>query len=342
MAQDTFSRCRDCPEAALSFSETCWDHADREAYTGAFWNGLASLSGRQASLNLKKAHLRDLDFSGFNLSGSSFSQARLTGCSFIGSWLSECDLIGAHLNACDFVGADMQRANLTKSVVSSCSFSHADLRGAYFVEAAFRDADFMGACLFDSVFWSVDLTGARNLKLSSFRNPDNRKKRPSYHVSEESALGAFESYGNLKHYFYGAGLYDAGSWASYRGLKMERRHFFEKRDPRFFPSLMMDLLSGYTEKPGRVILSSVLIVFVFAMFYFAFNVPVYSFGDIQQRIDFWDSLYFSFITFTTVGYGDFTPRPVFWFRAAACIEAFSGPFMAGLYIFTLTRRYSAS
>ena len=123
---------------------------------------------------------------------------------------------------------------------------------------------------------------------------------------------------------------------------MEARHYFEKRDPRFIPSFLMDLISGYTEKPDRVIMSSGIIVLIFAVFYYAFNVPVYSFEATAHHISFWDSLYFSFITFTTVGYGDFTPRPVLLFRIAACLEAFSGPFMAGLYIFTLTRRYSAS
>ena len=61
----------------------------------------------------------------------------------------------------------------------------------------------------------------------------------------------------------------------------------------------------------------------------------------DDQISFVDVLYFGVITITTVGYGDFTPRAVPLFRLITCAEAFSGPFMAGLYIFTLTRRYAA-
>ena len=154
---------------------------------------------------------------------------------------------------------------------------------------------------------------------------------------------AYEAYGSVKHYFYRNGFYEAGRWAAYRELTMERKHFFEKRDLRYIPSLLMDLLSGYTEKPNRVILSSILIIAAFGFLYYAFNVTMPSnSGACSGQTTLGDSLYFSFITFTTVGYGDFVPRDVIWFRLLACIEAFSGPFMAGLYIFTLTRRYAAS
>jgi hypothetical protein len=123
---------------------------------------------------------------------------------------------------------------------------------------------------------------------------------------------------------------------------MERRHFLETRDPRYLPSLLMDLFSGYTEKPNRVIVASLALVFLFGFIYYAFDVPMKSGVLDYARASFWESVYFSFITFTTVGYGDYTPRPEAWFRLLACVEAFSGPFMAGLYIFTLTRRYTTS
>ena len=103
----------------------------------------------------------------------------------------------------------------------------------------------------------------------------------------------------------------------------------------------MNVLSGYTEKPQRVILSSLLIVFIFGLLYYFLDVPQSSTAYLPHHASVWDGIYFSFITFTTVGYGDFTPRPYLGFRALACVEAFSGPFMAGLYIFTLTRRYAA-
>lgn len=51
--------------------------------------------------------------------------------------------------------------------------------------------------------------------------------------------------------------------------------------------------------------------------------------------DVYDCLYFSLVTFTTVGYGDFHPvRPIA--RAAACCEALSGYIVLGVLVAALT------
>lgn len=333
-----------CLEFALSFSSGCWEHTNHEEYLSKIHQNIRGLADKPAFLlNMKKAHVSGLDFSRLDIHGSSFSQARITNCAFIGTNLSDSDMIGAHLDSCDFIGSDIHCGNFTKAVFSSSSFSHSDLRGSYFVEAHFKDTDMMNAVLFDCVLWGAELSGARNIKKNNFKNPDSKKLPPDCHLSETNILGAHESYRSVKHYFYSNGLYDAGSWAAYRQLTMERKHFFQKRDPRYIPSFLMDLLSGYTEKPHRVIISSILIIAFFGVLYYLFSVPVYFLQNGGSgKAGFWDSLYFSFITFTTVGYGDFTPKPVIWFRLLACAEAFSGPFMAGLYIFTLTRRYAAN
>ena len=47
----------------------------------------------------------------------------------------------------------------------------------------------------------------------------------------------------------------------------------------------------------------------------------------------WDSIYFSIITWTTVGYGDFVPTPTT--RAFAASEALLGYLFTGLYVATL-------
>ena len=332
-----------CLEHALSFDTHCWEHISHDAFFSKLREGLKAVpKGEPILLNLKKAHLTGFDFSGLDMTGSEFSQTHISNSTFIGSKLSDSSLIGARISSSEFIGSDICRTNFTRAVLSSSSFCFSDLRGSYFVEAHFRDADFMGAVLFDCVLWNAHLSGALHLKQANFKNPDSKKIRPSYHLSEENIVGAYESYRSIKHYFYDNGLYEAGSWAARRELTMERKNFFQKRDLRYIPSLLMDLLSGYTEKPSRVILSSLIIVAIFGLAYFFLNIPMCTLENSSGRAGLWDSIYFSFITFTTVGYGDFTPRPVFWFRLLACAEAFSGPFMAGLYIFTLTRRYAAS
>ncbi len=330
-----------CAESALSYSEYCWSHlVDSERWLTVLVDALKDMPADPVALNLKKVEARGLDFSHLNLRGSSFSQAHLSDTLFVGSDLGSADMIGARFHGCDFVGGDMKNSNFTRAALNHCSFSYADLRGAYFVEAQFKEVDLMGAILYDAVLWNSDLSGAKHLKKRNFIDPDDPHKCA---LSETNTILAYESYRLLKHHLYDKGLYEDGSWAAYRELTMERRHFFKTRDARYFPSLMMDLVSGYTEKPNRVILSAFLIVLAFGVAYYLLNVPVPS-ADMARatRTGFLECFYFSFITFTTVGYGDLIPRPVAGFQLLACVEAFSGPFMAGLYVFTLTRRYAAS
>lgn len=340
----SFSKCeaKACLESAISFSPYCWAHTSKTDYLPKLREGIRTLAGDPRPLNLKKVDCSGIDLSNLDLRHSCFSQASVSHGSFIGANLFDCDMIGAKFIHCDFVGADMKRSNLTRATIEHSSLSFADLQYSCWTEASFKETDFMGALLFNSSMWNADLAGVKHLKKKNFQDPKSGKRNAQACFLEREPLVACESYRMLKHYFYRNGLYEDASWAAYRELTMERKHFFKTRDLRYFPSLFMDILSGYTEKPARVILSAFVIVLLFGFLYFIFDASAPSRGDVRVHTGFWDNLYFSFITFTTVGFGDFAPRPVIWFRLLACLEAFSGPFMAGLYIFTLTRRYAAN
>lgn len=338
-----FPKCQheNCEESALSFSAHCWSHVEQGLYLSALRQAIdRSDHNTPLLLNLKKVECEKLDFSNFDLKGSIFCQVKLTDCHFIGSNLSDSNLIGAGFTGCDFVGADLSKANLTRAFFTNSSFSYADLRGAYLLEAHFRETDFIGAMMWNVNLWNADISGAWHIKKKSFHDPAKEADSQEASLSEADALIAWESYRSVKHYFSEKGLYEDASWAAYRELTMERRHFFESKDPRYLPSLLMDLLSGYTEKPQRVIVSALGIILLFGLVYFLV-------GAIRPAVDtgtaagIWDNIYFSFITFTTVGFGDFIPKPFLWVKILVCVEAFSGPFMAGLYVFTLTRRYAA-
>ena len=304
-------------------------------------DALKVLGPGSVSLNLKKVECGHLDFSGLDLKGSSFSQAEIAHCLFVGTTLVGCDMIGAKFSHCDFVGGELQGSTFTRALFNHCSFSHSDFGKSYFVEAHFKEVDFMGASLCGAVLWNADIMGANNLKRKNFFDPESSGKKPKTYLSETNTLMANESYRNLKRYFYQKGLTEDASWAAYRELTMERKHFFETKDIRFVPSLFMDILSGYTEKPVRVILSSLGIVLIFGFAYFLLDAVRPTVENSEGPVGFWNSIYFSFITFTTVGFGDFIPKTFLWVKILVAMEAFSGPFMAGLFIFTLTRRYAA-
>lgn len=72
--------------------------------------------------------------------------------------------------------------------------------------------------------------------------------------------------------------------------------------------------------------------------------PSLNYNDILMTIQNFDSilkdfllcLYTSFITFTTLGYGDV--HPIGWSRLVATIESGLGIFMTALFIFVFTRK----
>ena len=56
-----------------------------------------------------------------------------------------------------------------------------------------------------------------------------------------------------------------------------------------------------------------------------------------RRLSFWEGLYFSTITFTTVGFGDYLPTQ--WTRVLAVAEALSGMALVPLFLVGLTRSH---
>ena len=122
------------------------------------------------------------------------------------------------------------------------------------------------------------------------------------------------------------------------------------------------VIYGYGEKPWNVIKSAIIIIFLFGL---SFNligianpeiielngtaiheslgniveVDLMSKGFLKNNIirNFPDSIYFSLITFTTLGYGDFRPLEG-WGRILAGSEAFIGAFMMALFVYTFARR----
>ncbi|MEI8345644.1 MAG: pentapeptide repeat-containing protein [Candidatus Omnitrophota bacterium] len=335
-----------CGEGALSFVRKCAAHTDLRRYSEQVREALSqspATGGLPGRYNFKKAHLEAVDFSGLDVRQSNFNQARLSRCQFVGTNLFDSDFSGSLIDGCDFVGSNLMRVHLAKTIVRNTSFSHSNLRAVNLTEATLENVDLMSTLLYNAILWNADLSGAKHLKKKNFHNP---RRPPSdwsgSGLSEKNGLVASESYRSLKHYFDRVGLYDDASWAAYQELSAQRRYFWEKRDLRFIPSFIMDAISGYTEKPNRAISAAAVIILIFAALYYALNLPIRitALGGPAGRCGFFECLYFSSITFTTVGFGDLVPRSQPFFMLLVSLEAFCGPFMAGLFVFTLTRRYA--
>ena len=327
-----------CNEPPLGLSEFCWDHLqDKDGYSRKLTEALndkKDLSG----CNLKKAVLRKVHLEKVNLSKVNLSQADISGSHLFDVNLDSADLIGTNLSDCYLTHCNFKGADLTKATLAHARLWNADLSGANLTECDLSYADLWDAKLFNVKIWRAILVCARGLCKKSFSEGSRMFDNPR--INESGAISAEESYRNLKQCFLSSGKYNDASWASFKEKTMERAVFKTKRDLNYFPSLLMNLLCGYGEKPSRIVLSSISTIFLFALIYFTFNAVQSSVG--QENVLKWsDYLYYSAVTFTTVGYGDLIPKPYAFFRLLAATEAFLGVFLAGLFIFTLARKYSA-
>ena len=328
-----------CKNQAVFGSDFCWDHTeDKEACRKkleAFAREGTSLKGA----NLSKADLRGLELGGIDLSEAILTRADLSDSSLFDANLKNAELLGTNLSGCDLTSANLEGSDLTRSILSGARLWHANLENSNLIEANLSRSDLWNTKLYNIKLWRTNLSDAFSLSKKNFRS--SQKKLATYtRINEKGVLSAEESYRDLKRYFLSNGRYDDASWASFKEKTMEKLLLKKKGNLAYLPSLVMDILCGYGERPHRIIFSSFLVILIYAFLYKFFGAIKFTEAPLYT-ISMGDYIYYSVITFTTVGYGDFIPKEVLFYRSLAASEAFIGTFMIGLFIFTLARKFSA-
>lgn len=274
-----------------------------------------------------------------------YGEACFTGAKFHGE--TSFALAEFHEDA-NFVKAQLVRANISpKSIKGDVFFAQANLENAFLTPL------------------NLDKDARIHFEDAILRNTKIRRKDIEGHIIQERRKdfsGAKESYLLLKNNFHTLGRYDDESWAFQKEKETERKSYFKgKHYPRWAWSKFLSLLYGYGEKPERVVASAALVIVLFAFLFFGFGIERYPWDDLPKRNiaqqvwlgitqgdfitrmhnvpwpHFLNCLYFSGVTFTTLGYGDFRPQPGVS-RLIAWIEAFIGAFMIALFIFTFARK----
>lgn len=111
--------------------------------------------------------------------------------------------------------------------------------------------------------------------------------------------------------------------------------YFSKLIPyktRWLFSLVQSVLWGYGERPLRIAGFAVLVISIYAACYYN-----HQFNGGQILRDWYSCIYFSTVTFTTLGYGDIYPTSPWW-RLLCASEALIGAFTMGLVVAGFSNR----
>ena len=131
------------------------------------------------------------------------------------------------------------------------------------------------------------------------------------------------------------GNYSRAGKFYYREMEM-RRKGSDSRKERMWLGLY-NLLAGYGEKPVRTGISALVTVLAFASIYWAIGCLQYpkDVSTVLEKVV--SSLYFSFVTFTTLGLGDIHPVNSLG-RGLVCLEAVIGAFLIALFVVVFARK----
>ena len=264
---------------------------------------------------------------GFSLAKENLSEINLVnrtsknGYQLINSDLYRANLECAHLFMLDLSGSSLMKANLTKA-----NLHYANLEGCNLLGANFKGAKI------EHVNWGEQIAQEQQA-----RQAKSKSNRIDLYEQAE------EIYRNLRQTAEHQGLFDIAGHFFQKEMVMRRRQFPRYSSRRIF-SKLVELFCGYGESPARVIFFSVSLILLFATLYFfaglSFSGESLAFDLNSSWLEnlkvYFSALYFSVVTFTTLGYGDLAPVGIA--RALAALEAFMGSFTLALFVVVFVKK----
>jgi hypothetical protein len=276
------------------------------------------------SVDLRGAPLAGFDFRvPIPEEDSSYSEeiAILSSIHFEGASLKYCNFQDGKMHDCYFEHADLFHAEFKNATLSDCNFHQAtcngiNVRGTKLVNCNFSDASIKDIT-FDSTIVDQKTGFGKKLK------------------SEQEGHYRFASieYKQIKEMFKNSSLHGLADEYHFREMVAKRKIRSVKHPLRFLGYVFGDLLCKYGTSFIRVLLWSFLLILFTALLHTQHGSLMYHNTPVEAN--FFDSLYFSIVTFTTLGYGDYHATGIMRYLAAA--EAFLGTALMALFTVIVAR-----
>jgi uncharacterized protein YjbI with pentapeptide repeats len=327
---------------AVEESETCkrpvWDDRDR-----CVWH--ATVDGKSAE-TLAEANPRPGDA----LDGAYLREASLVGVDWLaGVSLVGADCRGAVVNGADLEGVDLTLANMSDLSAIGADFTGATLEGTVCTNADLRRATLEHVLTAEAVFSDVDVgAGTRFSEVSAYEREPVEPTLSDDHPLEAAAW----TYRQLRRIYQNNALPSLAR-RSYEQEKDARRRLAWSRGdyPTALKWELSRWLMEYGSSPYRVLAAALLSILVCAVLFpltggimeiQGEQAITYQIEDPSDAAPWWigrvffKSLYFSVVTFATLGYGDIQPIGA-WARFIAGSLSILGSLLSARLVFVLTR-----
>ena len=285
----------------------------------------------ECGLDWRKAPLKKWDLSGLKLSDykkrAKFQFATLIDAHLIKTTLKKAFLLGAELQGAKLMGAKLQGAELVGANLQGADLSNSNLRNAIFSEKTI---------LTNVNFFQCTLDGS-TIK-NAYNNMDKEVIQVRTIKKKRNYSSAREIYILFKKYFKSEGMYDISGKYFVQEKKMERILNKKRKEwGKYFLNTFLDIVSGYGEKPLNAIICSLIIIMGGTNIYWLFDGIMVTNNKVTFSGTFFESFYFSLITFSTLGYGDLIPKAGI-FRIIASFESLMGVALTAIFIFIFARK----
>lgn len=302
--------------------------------------------------------LQEVTFYNADLSGLDLSEANLRGASLAYATLSEVDFTSATLRDVNAHEANLNMANLEAVDARNSHFEGADFEDAILIDADLRNSRLCRAKLYQAVLSDTLINNRTTFnEKCAYHYPRNSPDNDHAHRLE-AAVWMHRSLQNLheeNELVQRARQHHVQKEEAYR-----KYHRGEGNRWQYLTYTINAHTTRHGENPWRVVWRSISVILLFALLFPSIggirggetDAPLHVF-PVQLSLlqlpwvaglpyldhfqTFLTSLYFSVVTFTTLGYGDFQPAtPAAQFFAG--VESLVGSLLMALFVFTLGRR----